>query len=198
MNKFNFKMKIRKMTTFWRTCIQTVPSRFNLRIKIRGIVMFFMISKSQTIEGVTSLTEYNKKNPYESKHAVLWDLEECTLSQAEETLLHVQNVFGLGDIYIVSDKKYSYRAWCFTRVNLREYLKILVETDYVDMQFINYTVRRNRATLRLSRKKDREPQKIISVLKSNFRDGGIPSKMEYIKYDTGLMKSGLTINIGEK
>jgi len=163
--------------------------RFNLRIKKFGYTFFMMVSETQTLEGITSLQS-------DGKHIVLWDLENCSLNEAENTLRRVQKKYCLSDIFIVSDVERSYRAWCFSKVDFKTYLKILLDTDYLDWNFFYWTVSRGKATLRLSNKKSREPQKIISVLESY--PAPIPEKFQKVIYDTGIQKRGLTVFLGER
>jgi len=68
-----------------------LPTRLNFLFKFRNITVFFMVSASQTLEGVTSKVG-------EDQHIILWDLENCTLEQAKETLAEVQYKYRLGDI----------------------------------------------------------------------------------------------------
>jgi hypothetical protein len=162
--------------------------RFNLRIKKFNHTVFLMISESQTLEGVTSLQS-------EGKHIVLWDLENCSLEQAEITLRKVQKKYCLSHIFIVSDIERSYRAWCFSKVDLKSYLKSLLDTDFLDWNFFYWTVKRGKATLRTTNKKNREPQKIVSVLESY--PVPIPVQFEKVIYDTGIEKRGLTVLLGK-
>jgi hypothetical protein len=146
-----------------------------------------MVAKTQTLEGVTSLQP-------DGKHIVLWDLENCTLKQAEETLRNAQIKYGLSHIYIASDAKGSYRAWCFSKVEYKTLLHILLDTEYLDPVFFDYTVKRKKATLRTSNKQGRLPQKLVSVLESYLAQ--IPETWEMVTYDTGLVKRGRSILLG--
>jgi hypothetical protein len=161
--------------------------RFNFRIKIWNVTFFFMVSPTQTLEGVTSLQP-------DGKHIVLWDLENCTLEQAEETLRKVQMKYGLSHIYIASDAEGSYRAWCFSKVDYKTLLHILLDTEFLDPVFFDYTVKRKKATLRTSNKQGRLPQKLVSVLESY--SAPIPKTWEKVTYDTGLVKKGRSIILG--
>jgi hypothetical protein len=134
--------------------------RINFRIKIFNRTIFFLYAKTQTLEGITS------KIKDSDKHYVFWDLENCTLEEAKLTLKVVQWKYNLGNIFIVSDLPKSYRAWCFTQVTFKTFLKILLDTDYVDYNFFYWTVKQGKATLRTSNKQNRQPQKIIAVLPS--------------------------------
>jgi hypothetical protein len=162
--------------------------RWNLRIKAGNLTFFAMLSRTQTLEGVTSLQP-------DGKHIVMWDLEKCSLLQAEETLKKLQGKYCLSNIFVVSDIEGSYRAWCFSKVDFRIFLKILLESEFLDWNFFYWTVTRGKATLRTNNKKNRAPQRVVSVLKS-YRVS-FPSSCEKIVYDTGLAKRGLTVLLGD-
>jgi DNA-binding protein Fis len=82
--------------------------RLNFRIKLSNWTLFFMIAKTQTLEGVTSKC---LDEPIERHlHHIFWDLEGCTLPQAEEKLSEIQFDYALGDIIIFSDREGLYRA----------------------------------------------------------------------------------------
>jgi hypothetical protein len=162
--------------------------RWNLRIKAGNLTFFAMLCRTQRLEGVTSLQP-------DGKHIIMWDLEKCSLQQAKETLRKVQTNYCLFDIFIVSDIECSYRAWCFSKVNFKIFLKILLETEFLDWNFLCWTVTRGKATLRTNNKKNREPQKVVSVLESY--PVLFPSSCEKVVYDTGLKKRGLTVLLGD-
>jgi hypothetical protein len=163
--------------------------RFNLRIKFGEFTVFGMIARTQTLEGVTSLQS-------DGKHIVMWDLKGCSLEEAEETLRNVQRTYILSNIYIVSDIEGSYRAWCFNHVNYNTLLSILVDSlSILDYNFFYYTVKRKKATLRTSNKKDRPKQKVVDVLYS-YPYPIYFSKVEKVIYDTGTEKRGYSFLIG--
>ena len=163
--------------------------RRNLRIKKWGWTFFVMLAKTQTLEGVSSLLP-------DGKHIIMWDLENCTLEQAEETLRRVQREYILSHIFIVADAEGSYRAWCFTKVDLGIFLRILLDTEHVDYSFFYYTVKRRKATLRTDNKKGRPSQQVVCVLESY--PASIPTEIEQVIYDTGLQKRGQTIMLGDR
>lgn len=162
--------------------------RVNFRVKIANTTLFFMLSRTQTLEGITSLQK-------DGKHIIMFDLENCSLEQAENTLRNVQRKYCLSNIYITSDIDRSFRAWCYSLVDFKTFLKILLDVDYLDWNFFYWTVSRSKATLRISNKKNREPQKIVSVLESYFVP--IPKSCQSVIYDTGIEKRGLTVLLGE-
>lgn len=165
------------------------PTRLNFLFKLGTVTVFFMISKTQTLEGVTSKVG-------EDEHIILWDLENCTLEQAIETLTDVQYKYRLGDIWITSDAEGSYRGWCFSRRSFKEYLKILLDTEYLDWNFFWWTVRRGQATLRTSNKLNRPPQQGVAYLKG-YEPTEFPAKMVHVLYDTGIEKRGVVVKVGQ-
>ena len=162
-------------------------TRFNFRVKIGNITFFFMLAKTQTLEGVTSLQP-------DGTHIVMWDLENCPLEQAGETLRNVQRKYMLSHIYVASDVEGSYRAWCFSKVDYKTLLHILLDTDHLDPIFFDYTVKRKKATLRTSNKQGRLSQKLVGVIESYSVP--IPETWEKVTYDTGRVKKGRSILLG--
>lgn len=163
--------------------------RVNFRVKLGGFTVFFMASHTQTLEGVTSRVGKNE-------HLIFWDLEKCSLNEAIKKLKQIQYDFRLGNIFITSDAEGSYRAWCFSRRTWLEYLHILIHTfPILDYGFWVWTVRRGASTLRISNKKGRPPQKVVSLLKG-YEETEVPEKFTHVIYDTGIEKRGKVINIG--
>jgi len=164
-----------------------IPSRVYFRIKIFDFNFAFSFAHAQTLEGITSFLENDK-------HIILWDIEGCILEECKEALRSVQKKHDLSDIFIVSDAERSFRGFCYTQVNFKTYLKILLDTDYVDPLFLDYTWRRKKATLRVSNKKNRPKQKLVDVLKSYSVP--FPDEVEKVIYDTGIDKRGMSIILG--
>jgi hypothetical protein len=162
--------------------------RFNFMAKIFNHTFFMMLAETQKLNGITSKTE-------NGKHYIFWDLEKCTLEQAKQTLSIVQDWFGLSDIFIVSDIENSYRAFCFSEVDFKTFLKILLSTDYVDYNFFYWTVKRGSATSRTTDKRNRNKQKIVSVLESFPIP--IPERFQYVEFETGVQKYGHNIILGK-
>lgn len=160
--------------------------RFNFRLKFRDLTLFGMIAKTQTLEGVTSLLS-------DGNHIVMWDIEKCTLVQAQKTLAEVQKKYNLSHIYIATDNDETFRAWCFSKVSFDVYLRILVDSlAILDYNFFYYTVKRRKATLRTGTKNGRSAQRVVCVLESYF----VPfadDVVERVVYDTGLNKRGISI-----
>jgi hypothetical protein len=162
--------------------------RFNFRLKIGTLTLFFMLSQTQTLEGVASKVGRDE-------HMILWDMEGCTLDQATETLATVQYKHRLGDIFLVSDAEGSYRGWCFSRRPWKEYLTILLDTEYLCYNFFHWTVRRGQATLRTSSKLGRPHQRVVAFL-SGYEQTAVPQTLTHVLYDTGFEKRGVTVKVG--
>ncbi len=128
--------------------------RINFRLKLKNLTLFGMIAHTQKVEGITSRVIGEK-----DLHYVFWDLEECSLSQAEASLREVQTIYNLGEIYITSDFPRSFRAWCFDKVTFKKYLKILLDTEHLDYNFYYWTSYKGKSTLRISQKWNRENKK---------------------------------------
>jgi len=159
--------------------------RFNLRVKIKNYTIFFMVSKTQRLKGITS-----KVVKGTDKHYIFWDLENCTKQQALKTLMEVQKEFKLGMIFITSDYLKSYRAFCFSERTFKEFIHILLHTKYVCWNFIYWTIQRGSATLRTSQKEGREPQLIKAIL-TGYEKVYIPQDVITVVYDTGNEKRGI-------
>ena len=164
--------------------------RLNIRWKFRGYTFFCTLSKHQTLGGLGSCVNWK-----EHLHNIYWDLDRCTLEQAIQTLQEIQKEFKLGDIFITSDYKKSYRAWCFSVRKWLEYLHILLHTmeyNIIDYGFWIWTIRRGEATLRNTNKKERQMHDIVAILKG-YEKTQLPEKFKVIKYDTGIQKKGIFI-----
>ncbi len=151
-----------------------------------------MLSETQTLEGITSLQK-------DGAHIIMFDLEGFSLQEVENILLRVQVSYSLSDIFITSDRDRSFRAWCFSKVDFYTFLEILIHVlkrGYLDYNFFWWTANKSKATLRTNHKKNRPPQKVVSVLKSYSVP--IPKSVEMVTYDTGVKKRGFTIFLGEK
>jgi hypothetical protein len=168
--------------------------RLNFRMKKFGITFFVMLSHTQTLEGVTSLQS-------NGKHIPLFDIENCSLNEAENALRKLQIFYALSDIFITSDFERSFRAWCYCHVTYTDYLRMmldLLDAGLLDYNFFWWTVKQSKSTLRVSSKRNRSNQKLVSVLESySVPIPKISDSCEKVVYDTGIEKRGLTVFLGE-
>ena len=121
----------------------------------------------------------------------MFDLDDCTLEEAERSLAFVQSEYDLGDIYVFSDKVGSYRAVCLTCVSLRDLLSILLDTRYLDWVFFDWAVRRKKATIRTGPKVGRPPSRMVSVLRARAEPP--PESFTGVVFDTGIIKKGISL-----
>jgi hypothetical protein len=171
--------------------------RISFRMNILRLTIFFMVSETQVLEGVTSkvVTEPEEKH----LHYIFFDLDCGSLEEVMQLLGEIQREFRLGDIYIVSDREGSYRAWCWSVRPWITYMHILIhalEAELLDYGFWVWTVRRGAATLRTSNKVGRSQQKCVAMLKG-YESTVIPEKLEHVLYDTGIEKKGWLIELGQ-
>jgi hypothetical protein len=169
--------------------------RFNGRITTSLFTFFFMIARSQKLEGVTSRVFDINGKPTEN-HYVFWDCDIPDLEKIKTVLTKVQQIYNLSDIFVTSDNNRSFRAWCFSIVDFPTFLKILIDSkEIIDYEFLSYTFRRKEATLRVSKKENRPFQCIIGVLKT-FSAPFPTGTMRQITYVTGCEKKGTTLSLG--
>lgn len=155
-----------------------------------GFSILILFAKTQRLHGITSLIPNS-----DNKHIILADIENCTLKQAIEESRYVQQKYDLSHMYIESDAENSFRVWCFSIVDYKTLLKILLDFDHLDMVFFDYTNRRKKASLRDSNKKNRRSQRIVAVLESYPMP--VPEYVQEVFYDTGIVKKGIAISLGD-
>jgi len=156
-----------------------------------GVSILILFAITQRLHGITSLVPNSG-----GKHIILGDIENCTLEQVIEEARFVQEKYGLSNIYIKSDAENSFRVWCFSLVDFKTLLKILLDFKHLDMVFFAYTVKRNKVSLRDSKKKGRPPEKVVAILESYWMP--IPEPIVEVFYDTGIVKQGFAISLGEE
>ena len=59
---------------------------------------------------------------------------------------YVQRKYGLSNVYICSDAERSFRIFCYSLVDYKTLLKVLLDFKHLGMVFFDYTVRRKKAT----------------------------------------------------
>jgi hypothetical protein len=160
----------------------------------KGLSLAVSFAISQNLKGITNTALDDDLKPT-GKCYPFWDMEKCTLDQCCNALEKVQKKYDLSNIYILSDLVKSYRAYCWGQVVFRPcYLKILLDTEYLDPLFFTYTDKRGEATLRGNNKLGRQPQKIVAVLQSYFVP--FPKHYKTVDYATDVSKKGVKIVLG--
>lgn len=118
---------------------------------------------------------------------IFWDIENCSLTKADQVLRRVQKKYNLSHIYLSSDRRGSYHGWCTSLVSFPTILKILIDSRAIlDWGFFCWTAKRRAATLRVSKKQNRPFQKVVKVIRSYYAP--IPRKVPRVTYTTGTEK----------
>ena len=156
--------------------------RFFRRFYFGNYHLSILLMKIQQVKGIA-----NRVIGEKDKYHIFWDIENCSLEQAIETLREIQAKYRLADIFITSDKENSFRAWCFSKRPFIEYLRILLDTKSVDWAFIKWTVIRHKSVLRTSKKLGRPKQIVLRKLRG-YEPYELPKKVIEEIYETGLEK----------
>jgi hypothetical protein len=147
-----------------------------------------MFARVQIVSGISSRysEDYNQ-------HRILWDLDQCTLDEAKNSLTKVQQQYDLGNIDIISDKKGSYGAICNTIISFKELLHILIDTDLIDPLYVRYCVQRHEAILRLSDKENRpiNRETVARIYRNSNRFHDETGNFYTLKYETGYIREGI-------
>ena len=165
----------------------SILNRIEIRKRFLNRVMYIMFARVQIVSGISSRysEDYNQ-------HRILWDLDECTLNQACDSLMKVQNWYDLGNIEIISDKNNSYGAVCNSIVSFKELLHILIDTELIDPLYVRYCVQRHEAILRLSDKENR-PIHRETICKLYRKSDRLWDEKKYYTtvYETGYTRKGI-------
>ncbi len=136
--------------------------KYTIRKKWMGFLLYGFITRLQKCEGITSIV------PNEELHYVLMDLDETNYFEVLTNLQQTAPKHNLKNVVIMSDKEGSYRIFSPTKVEFKELIQILFNMRGIDYNFIKWTVRREYATIRISKKKGRNNMKILNIL---YHDG---------------------------
>jgi hypothetical protein len=123
-------------------------------------------------------------------HYIFWEFDGHPIEAVIHSLREIQRAWDLSDIYITNDgREKSFGAWCFTVLDLQDYIHLLLETKGIDYEWIWWTHRRKAGCLRYSRKTGRPaaPQ-VIAMIPSYSVE--IPKKQDWIlnHYEAGVEK----------
>lgn len=167
----------------------SILNRIEIRKRFLNRVLYMMFARVQLVVGISS--RYSEDF---NQHRILWDLDECTLNDACDSLMKIQEWYNLGNIEIISDKEGSYGAVCNSIVSFKELLHILIDTELIDPLFVRYALERHEATLRLSDKANR-PIHRETICKLYRKSDRPYDESEYyiIPYETGYIRKGIRV-----
>jgi hypothetical protein len=135
--------------------------RIRLGSRIFALKINAWNEKLSTYYGVTNETSDGFYVPF-------WDfVENITPYDLVYSLEKVQKTYGLSNIHIIQTApKQSYRAVAFDKMEWREYIGLLSETDFLDHSYLKHSVMRGRAVIRISNKPSTE-NKVFATIKSD-------------------------------
>jgi hypothetical protein len=167
----------------------SILNRIEIRKRFLNRGLYLIFARVQIVSGISSRysEDYNQ-------HRILWDLDECTLNQACDSLIKVQDWYNLGNIEIISDKNNSYGAVCHSIVSFKELLHILIDTELIDPLYVRYTIQRHEAVIRLSDKENR-PIHRETICKLYRKSDRLWDEKKYytIRYETGYIRKGIKV-----
>lgn len=148
------------------------------RITIGDYRLTFTFAKVAKVIGVNS-------NLDSGRHVLMWDFDDVKLGDVRQALKVVQTRYFLSDISILVTKaKSNYMAYCFSSQEWRRAVEIVAATDYVDYQFLRFSVYRGHFTLRVSPKGDRVPLLITKLDGYELPDCSPEDLKSWVKYET--------------
>ena len=114
-----------------------------------GLILKPFFFRTLFVNGFTSDVFSGK-----GEHILLWDFDVgIPLSGVFEALRFIKKCKKLGQIYVFqSGNRISYRAICLDKLSLREMVRTIAETQFVDIAFLKWTMIRRSATIRYSPK----------------------------------------------
>jgi len=153
----------------------------NIELRLCSWKLQFIFQRYQKVYGVNSDLD-------DGSHFLMWDFDQCELSEVLDSLREVQRKFRLPNIYVIqTDRRGSYHAYCFAKKTWAEAVFILMSTRHCDQGFIKLAVLRGYITLRITpkRRKDGtwEGFRRVAVLPSDVGEevdpGAIYNFVEY-------------------
>jgi len=152
---------------------------FEFFISLRFHRFYFstLLLRTQVTKGIS-----NEVTNEPDKYYIFWDLDNCSQEKALISLNNVQISYNLADIFVVSDKENSCRAFCFSKRDFKTYIDILFDTKYVDYSFITWTIRRKKAILRTASKLNRAEPSVVKL--EGYEPYEFPKRMIREIYET--------------
>jgi len=106
---------------------------------------------------------------FDGKYIPFFDFTDnpvTPLERVERALQHTADEWGLSTIWILESTPHqSYRAFCLDKVDFKENLAILAETEFIDDNYLRSFARYRRSVIRIVPKHERgDHDKIVSQL----------------------------------
>jgi len=148
------------------------------QLRIRSWKFTFTFAQVTDVIGVNSKLK-------DGNHILMWDFDGVPLNEVEWALLVVQYKYKLSDIYIFnSGRPDGYMAYCYERLPWRKALSIVLDTPYVDYNFIKYSAFREKFTLRVSPKCGRWVHAVKVLHSSYLSRANVRDLQDWVLYET--------------
>lgn len=149
-----------------------------LRVKLAGRAITLTMARVDRTMGVNSKV-------FNNNHILMWDFDDICIDTVKTELSRVQSLYCLPQIHIVSTgTKDHYMAYCFKALDWLSALRIVVNTDFIDPNFIRFSAFRGNFTLRVMPKNNKVPH-FETILPSIVVADCTPADLlSWVKYDT--------------
>ena len=132
-----------------------------MQIQISNYRLKIYFSKLEKRTGICSRS-FNDLD----KHCLLWDFDNADLKDIKLTLIGLQFIYHLPDIFIIKSSLSKYHAYCFASRSFLDVINILSATPQIDMDYLRLGVVRGYFTLRIS-ERNGEKFELVDILKNN-------------------------------
>jgi len=159
-----------------------------------------------TVAPVTTVIGVNSQLP-DGRHILMWDFDDTSLEEVIKSLQRVQAIYDLPPIHILQTKTTNiefgkiidympfgkvqdltitgnFIAYCFKALPWRKVIEVIAFTKGVDANFFKYGVYRERFTLRVTPKGNREPHWIHTMPSKVAPDVDVKDLKSWVKYQT--------------
>jgi len=137
------------------------------RIKLGNRYIVLGLQKCHTVKGITSLCK-------DGKHILFWDLDGIDNKENSliQKLIGIQTRYDLSNIYLFRSSSKNYHAYCLKKLTFEEMFDIICKTPHTDPNFLIWTARRYRTTLRVTPKTKDHKLKFLRCINGYGRGEG--------------------------
>jgi hypothetical protein len=153
-----------------------------IKLRIKSWQASLALTRLTTVVGVNS-------NLPNGNHILMWDFDEVGIIEVRYTLGHIQNLYSLPEIHILSTgQTHHYIAYCFVDMPWIKTVEIIAATQYIDQNYFRLGVIRKHWTLRISNKDNKKIRKVCTLLSIYPPTLTSDDLISFTEYDT--MKHG--------
>lgn len=151
-----------------------------LRFKILNRRIVFYSRKVIAVLGVNSNTK-------DGLHLPMLEFDDISFRDLLTELRELQEVFRLGEIIIVSTGRAdSYHAIVCSSLQWQEAVRVVAYSKYADLKHLQFSLKREHFTLRLSPKGSRAIE-LVDILPSRYESKAKISDLEgFVIYETAV------------